>query len=240
MAHAPEMPVRIRRFYKAAAAAAVDGGFGVMLDGRAARTPAGRPLTAPTAALAHLICTEWGAQGDQVVLAGMHATRLAHTAIDGVADRRGETVGEFVRYAGADLLCYFAEAPASLIKRQTEVWGPLLVWARDDLGLPFVRTAGIAHRLQSPEVLAGVTALAESTTPFDLAGLAFGASLFGSAILVLALRAGRIDAQNAVAAARLDETFQAERWGVDDESAAHAARMANETTMLAAWFRALG
>ena len=36
------------------------------------------------------------------------------------------------------------------------------------------------------------------------------------------------------------ETFQAERWGVDDEAAARTRALRAETLMLDAWFRALG
>lgn len=239
MAHPPEMPVRIRRFYKNVEVARAGGGFTIQLDGRVARTPAGRPLAMPTHALADLIRAEWAHQGNEIALAAMPATRLAQTALDGVADRHAETVREFARFAETDLLCYFAEAPTSLVRREDAVWTPLLAWAREDLGLAFVRTSGIAHRLQPPEVLTSVTALAAAAGPFDLAGLAFGGGLFGSAIVVLALRAGRIDAQGALAAARLDEMFQEEHWGVDDEAAQHAARMARETAMLEHWFRAL-
>ena len=239
MAHPPEMTVRMRRFYKNVAVAAANGGFTIRLDGRVARTPAGRPLAMPTHALADLIRAEWEEQGEEIVLAAMPATRLAQTALDGVADRRAETVREFARFAETDLLCYFAESPASLVRREEAIWGPLLLWARDDLGLAFVRTAGVSHRLQSPEVLAGVAALAAAAGPFDLAAIAFGAALFGSAIVVLALRAGRIDARGALAAACLDEAFQEEHWGIDDEAALRAVRMARETAMLEHWFRAL-
>jgi len=240
MAHSPDMPVRIRRFYKAVGVAPSSEGFTIQLDGRTARTPAGRALTLPTAALADIIRGEWAAQGEEVVLHAMAATRLVHTALDGVADRHAETVREFARFAETDLLCYFAEAPASLVRREHAAWNPLLDWARDELGLDFARTTGLTHRLQPPEVLARVVALAEAANCFELAGLAFGAALFGSAILTLALRAGRIDTRGALAAARIDETFQEEHWGVDDEAALHAARMAGETAMLEAWFRALG
>ena len=240
MAHSPDRPVRIRRFYKTVDVTSENGGFVIRLDGRTARPPAGRALALPTAALADMIRAEWAAQGDEIVLHDMPATRLAHTALDGVADRHAETVREFARFAETDLLCYFAEHPAVLVRREQETWGPLLDWARDDLGLAFVRASGVAHRLQSPEVLAKVVAHAEGVGSFELAGLAFGAARYGSAILAMALRAGRTDAVQTLAAARLDELFQEEHWGIDDEAALHAARMARETVMLEGWFRALG
>jgi chaperone required for assembly of F1-ATPase len=74
---------------------------------------------------------------------------------------------------------------------------------------------------------------------FALAGLALAAPLFGSAILALALRDGRINADEAMIAARLDEIFQEEQWGVDAEAAARADAMAVEAVMLERWFAAL-
>jgi chaperone required for assembly of F1-ATPase len=144
-----------------------------------------------------------------------------------------------VRYAGADLLCYFADGPARLIHRQENAWGPLLDWARDSHGLGFVRTAGIVHRPQPPETLARLAALLIPMDDFTLAAMAFAASLFGSAIVALALREGRIDADEAMAAARLDEIFQEEQWGVDAEAAARADAMAEDAVMLSALFAAL-
>jgi chaperone required for assembly of F1-ATPase len=75
--------------------------------------------------------------------------------------------------------------------------------------------------------------------PFATAGLAVGAALFGSTILALALRAGRVDAGEALDAALLDEAFQQAQWGVDPEAAARTAAMAAEAQVLDHWFRAL-
>ncbi|HLZ83993.1 MAG TPA: ATP12 family protein, partial [Caulobacteraceae bacterium] len=217
-----------RRFYKVVTSEleAEEKGFAVRLDGRTPRTPQGRPLVAPTRGLAELIAEEWRGQGDWIIHATMPATRLAHTAIDAVATARGPTAEGVVRYAGNDLLCYFAEGPARLVRRQEKTWGLLLDWARDAHGLVFARAAGVVHRPQPPETLARLAALLTPMDDFGLAGMAFAAALFGSAILALALRGGRINADEAMAAARLDEIFQEEQWGVDAEAAARADAMA--------------
>ena len=169
----------------------------------------------------------------------MPATRLAHTAIDGVAAVRQATVEGVVGYGGNDMLCYFAETPARLVHRQEKTWGPMLDWAWDAHGLAFTRAAGIVHHPQPLEPLARLSALLASMDDFTLTGMAFAAALFGSAILGLALRDGRIDADEAMAAARLDEIFQEEQWGVDAEAAARADAMAGEAVMLERWFAAL-
>jgi chaperone required for assembly of F1-ATPase len=230
---------RPRRFYKSAEAGPADGGFAVLLDGRAPRSPAARPLVLPTRALAALIAEEWVAQGETVAYGTMPATRLAHTALDGVPAARAETAAGFTRFAAADLILYFAEAPGSLVARQEAAWGPLVAWAERRFDLAFVRATGITHRPQPPTTLARVETLALQADDFELAALAFGAALFGSAILALALRHGRLDGPGALAAARLDEAFQEERWGVDAEAAAAAQRLAVEAVMLERWFAAL-
>lgn len=236
----PSDPLRKpRRFYKEVTVEAEGDGFGVRLDGRAPRTPEGRPLVLPTHALASLIADEWRAQGDWIAHASMPATRLAHTAIDAVAAARGPTAEGVVRYADADLLCYFAEGPARLAHRQEKTWGPLLDWARDAHGLAFTRVVGIVHRPQPPQTLVRLEALLAPADDFSLAGMAFAAALFGSAILALALREGRINADEAMACARLDEIFQEEQWGVDAEAAARADAMAVEAVMAERWFASL-
>ncbi len=228
-----------KRFYKSSQAAPLDGGFGVMLDSRAVRTPKGARLALPTEALADLIAREWDAQGDKINLAAMPATRLAFTAVDGVAAARAGTCAEIVRYAGADLLCYFAEAPRTLVARQELLWIPLLDWADRALGVRLVRVAGIRHQPQPEASLERLADIAAATDDFGLAGLAYGVGLYGSAILALAVREGEIGAEAAFDVSRLDEAFQEEQWGFDDEAAARTANRRVEAVMLGQWFKAL-
>jgi chaperone required for assembly of F1-ATPase len=228
-----------RRFYKAVDVAPAEGGFAVQLDGRTPRTPAGRPLTAPTEALARLVAEEWAAQGEHILMASMPATRLAHTAIDGVADKHAETAGEVARYAGSDLLCYFAEEPIALVERQGRAWSPLLDWARAELGLDLQPVEGIIHRAQPAASLERARELAQGVDDFSLAGLAHAAGLFGSAVLALAVQRGRLTGGEAFGLSRLDEAFQEERWGVDAEAAERTGRLAEEALMLERWFAAL-
>lgn len=228
-----------RRFYAAVTVEPVDGGFGVRLDGRGLRAPKGAALVAPTRALAEMIAEEWRGQGEHLELASMGVTRLANSALEGVAGMRRETAAQVADYAGSDLTCYFAEGPEALIAREEAAWGPLLERAERELGLTFVRAGGVVHRAQPPETLERVQRLAEGLDNFRLTGLAFGAALFGSAVLGLALLKGWLDGDEAFALSRLDEAFQEEQWGVDDEAAERTALMAGEARMLDAWFRAL-
>ena len=230
---------RPKRFWTKASAAVADDGFAVALDSRRLRSPAGQILTLPTEALAALVAGEWDVQGEQVDMASMHATRLAFTAADHAARARAGLIAEVARFAGSDLVCYFADAPRSLVEAQTRRWGALLDWAEAELGLTFVRVHGIIHAPQPPQTLAGVEALAGELADFGLAGLAYGAALFGSAVIAIALQRDQLDGEAAFDLARLDEAFQESQWGVDEEAAVRSAKMRTEALMLERWFVAL-
>ncbi len=212
----------------------------VQLDGKTPKTPRGHSLALPTELLATLVAAEWRVQGQYVELALMPATRLAHTTLDAVSVARSQTAASLERYAGSDLLCYLAEAPASLVRRQVSAWAPLLDWARDVLGLEFVQTAGVVHQPQPAATLEKVGRIALRMDDFALAGCAFAAAMTASTILAFALRLGHLDGAGALAASRIEETFQEERWGVDAEAAERTQLLLNDAVMLERWFAALG
>jgi chaperone required for assembly of F1-ATPase len=234
-----ELLLKPRRFYKVAAAAEVAGGFAVQLDGRTPKSPAKKPLILPNKALADTIAAEWEAQVEYIDNSLMPASRLAFTAIDRIAETRAEVAREVTAYAASDHLCYRAEHPTPLVERQDREWGAILDWAKAEHNLVFTPVAGIIHQPQPPATLAAVEALALTLDDFSLAGVAFASGLFGSTVLALAVRAGRLTGRKALELSRLEEAFQAERWGQDAEATARAEALAVEAEMIDRWFAAL-
>jgi len=217
----------------------MNGGFTVLLDGRGLRGPKGSPTVLPTRAVADQVAAEWAGQGQTLELAAMPVTRLANTAIEAVPQAREATAQAVSDFAASDLVCYFAEGPKGLVARQEEFWGPLLDCAEAELGLSFVRVAGIVHRPQPPETLARVKVIALELDDFALTGLSFGAALFGSAVLAIALMRGWLTGEAAFDLSRLDESWQEGQWGVDAEAAERTARLRGEAAMLERWFKGL-
>lgn len=227
-----------KRFYRMATVVPVDQGFRVDLDGRAVRTPAGRPLLLPTLALARAIAKEWLAQSDKIRPQTMPITALAATAIDRVAPRRAAVIDAVLDYGGSDLLCYRADEPAALVARQQACWQPALDWVAERWGANLRVTSGIMPVQQPPEALAALRRAVEACDPLDLTALSAAVPLCGSLVLGLALVHGRLDAEQVCAAAHLDQAFQIERWGEDDALTAALGRLRAEL-MDAATFIAL-
>ena len=162
----------------------------------------------------------------------MPLTRLSHGAIDLVAPDPTRAVGEIAAYAASDLLCYRAEKPVALAGRQASAFDPILAWAADQFGPGFETVVGVMPQPQPAETLAAVSRAAKVCDPFRLVALHAITTLTGSAILALALDAGRITPQEAWMAAHVDEDWQISQWGEDAE--AMQRRAAQEIEFLAA------
>jgi chaperone required for assembly of F1-ATPase len=208
-----------KRFYKEVSTDAADEGFRILLDGRPVRTPGKKLLAVPTQAIAERLRAEWDGQGEEIDPAKMPVTRLVNTAIDGVADNFDAVFDEIVRFSGTDLLCYRADSPAGLVDRQRDGWDPIIRWAADAKGARFILVEGVMHQEQpAPAINAFSEALSSYRHPLALACLHTVTTLTGSALLALALAEGEIDADKAWALAHLDEDWQIEHWGTDEEA----------------------
>ncbi len=194
------------------------GGFGVTLDGRPVRTPAKAALCAPSHGFAEAVAAEWSEQDDEIDLSAMPLTTLACTAIDLVTVKRVQVVQEVAAFGGHDLLCYRAETPADLAARQNAIWQPLLDWAALSLDAPLKITSGIVSIAQPPAALDSLHGAVDNLAHFELAALSCAVNAGGSLVIGLALHAGHIDTAQALAAAQLDEIYQAERWGEDSDA----------------------
>jgi chaperone required for assembly of F1-ATPase len=212
-------PAPLKRFFETATTEERDGAFVLTLDGRPARTPARNPLAVPTRSLGEALAEEWQRQGTEIDPALMPLTRLANSAIDGVASNPADVVEDVVKYVRSDLTCYRAGEPDRLVAEQRAAWDPILAWAHEALGARFVLSEGVTFVEQPETAVAALRArIAEEESPFRLSALHVMTTLTGSALIALAHVSGRLSADEAWSAAHVDETFQERVWGEDEEA----------------------
>ncbi|QRM31905.1 ATPase [Microvirga sp. VF16] len=218
-AQAGMKPTLPKRFYKDADVEERDGQFLLTLDGRTAKTPGKQTLAVPSRGLAEALAAEWQGQGDEIDPSTMPITRIVNSAIDGVTPRQAEVVDDLVRYAGSDLVYYRAGEPERLAKAQDEAWRPVLDWAKDAHGARFTLGEGVMHVTQPEEAIAAIRrAIEQNRSPFALAALHVMTTLSGSVLIALAHAAQQMDADQAWAAAHVDELYQEGVWGEDHEA----------------------
>ena len=208
------------------------GGAAILLDGRPVRTPARRALAAPTAALAEAIAAEWEAQRELIEPAAMPLTRLANTIIDGVALAPEAVAQEIAAYLGSDLVCHRATTPARLVERQAAHWDPIITFAREALGAPFVVHSGVMHTAQPADAIAAARA-GIPRQPWRLGAVHAITTLTGSALIALGVASRAIDRDAAWAAAHVDEDWNLELWGRDELALKHRAYRLAEMTAAA-------
>jgi chaperone required for assembly of F1-ATPase len=208
------------RFYREAQVEECEGGLQILLDGKPVRTPAKKPLIAPSRRLADRIAGEWAAQGDTIDPFSMPLTRLANAIIDGVATASQPVAAEVEKYLQSDLLCYRAPGPEGLLARQRRHWDPVMEWAREALGARFMLAEGVMHVRQPEEAIeaaAGAIPRGGSARElWRLGALNLVTALTGSALLALAIDAGRLTPDEAWTAAHVDEDWNMDQWGHDE------------------------
>ena len=209
----------MKRFYKETSvdAAGEGGGHRVLLDGRPMRTPAKAVLLLPTVDLAEAIAAEWRAvpEATEINVAHLPMTRLAATGLDRVPGQRERVIDDTAKYAASDMLCYRATEPTSLVERQHRQWQPLLDWAAARYGAQLIVVDGLSYAEQPAEALQALRAAVATHGEMGLSALYNLTHIAGSLVLALAVAEGWLAADDAFAAAQLDELYQVERWGAD-------------------------
>ena len=224
---ATRVPQR-KRFYTSAGVGEADGGFTVTLDGKPIRTPSGRQVVAPTGGIAEQIAAEWNAQGETIDPLTMPLTRFANSVAE-VGDRVDAVAEDVANYLGTDLLFYRAGNPEALVAKEAAHWDPVVFWAANELDAHFILAEGIVHVAQPEPAIKAARAVFPSD-PWSVAALHVVTTLTGSALLALALTHGVRDADQVWAAAHVDEDWNIEKWGIDEEVAARrAARLVDFT-----------
>ena len=220
-----------KRFYSQADVAEDGDGFTVELDGRPLKTPGKQLLRVPSRGIAGLIAQEWNDVKDEIDPMLMPVTRLANVASESLPDRREDLIRDIRQFAGTDLLSYRAPDPSDYIARQSKAWDPWLRWAKDR-GVDLRTTNAVMAIDQPDDSLDKVAERAAAHSDFALTLLAHLTAVYGSAVLALAVMARDLPPGEAFDLSRLDETYRAEIWGLDEEDAAQRDALRRETVTL--------
>lgn len=206
------------RNWTRAEVSASDGRYSVLLDGREHRTPGGRAIGFPTRMLADAVAGELNrVRGEFDWNALPFALRSARAA-DLLPGPRAEMAERLSGYADSDLLCYRASEPPELAERQAKAWDPMLEWAAREFGAPLSRGIGVVPVPQPRESVERLRSAVSAMGPFTLTALNEMATLAGSLVLGLCALGKAAPAGDLWRMSRIDEDWQRERWGSDEEA----------------------
>ncbi len=217
----------MKRFYDTVGTRALDsGGWQVTLDGRGLKTVKGTAQVVPARGLADTLAAEWDAQGENLNPSSFPARDMVDYAIDVVGLNPALVADKVLTYGDTDTLLYRADPDEPLFVRQQEVWEPIVADFERREGVELKRVSGIVHHPQSDAAMAQLRERLTAHNPFALAGIELMTSL--SASLVIGLSASEaeqeLDAIELWQAASLEEEWQADQWGRDQEAEERSAK----------------
>jgi len=230
---------KMRKFYSEVSVEEAEDGWCFLLDGKEVKSPAKRGLRLTNEALAQAIAAEWDAQGEEVELEKMPFTRMSFGAMDITDDEVTNLQVHIAGYGETDLLCYRVSADEDdvLAKRQHAAWNPWLSWAEQSCDLSFEVTEGIMPITQSDAALDGVRTRVAMLSGWELVPMGILTGQLGSYILAEAVRENALDIDQAIAASFIDDDYQAEKWGIDEEAAIKQKNAALEIRQAAAFLK---
>ena len=200
----------MKRFYKTVTTQATDGGFLIMLDGRAVKTSLKAELLASNENMANALMLEWAGQEEEIVPASMPLTQILSTKIDRVAKERETMQDILFKYLDTDLLCYRTDHPPELQKAQEDAWDGYLEWFEGEFGVKLETTHGLSALSQPKDAHDKVQETVKALDHDHFTVLQLIASTCGSLVLSLAALNGKTSAEQIFAAMRVEEKFKAE------------------------------
>ena len=192
--------------------------FQIMLDERILQTPLKRELVLPNLNLTQEIVKEWDQDLKNINTESMIFYSLISTSLDKVIDNRNLYIGDILSYIDTDLICYRAENPKELVELQKHKWDPIIVLIEKYIGTDVQVFKGVSPKKQHAIVHDRLNNLINQFDIFEISALHRITNITGSIFLSLCVLKKDISKNEVFELSFLDELWQAENWGFDEET----------------------
>lgn len=147
-------------------------------------------------------------------------------AVKEIKDNRCKMQQQLLDFASTDLLFFFSDKP-ELLLQQKKRWQPVLEWAEAFLNIKL----NVTQSLNVPEndnLIKKLPDVFNSLSDKDFCCW-YAASLnLRSVLLGLAMIKGLVDAKKAAELSAIEELWQNEQWGIDEQALAARQKKADE------------
>lgn len=163
-------------------------------------------------------------------------THYLDEAVKDVKLHREEIINRLVQFSETDLLLFWG-TDKELISRQEEVWSPIIRWANEAIQAEFKHTKTLDVPEEAKTSAYRLKVFLDSLSDKELAAFYSAALNMKSVLLAMAMIKGRINAEEAFQAAFLDELWQNEKWGSDEEAVKRRTVIRNELSDIEAFLK---
>lgn len=135
-----------------------------------------------------------------------------------VAEHREEIIERMVNFSLTDTLLFRNPDAAELIEEERKIWDPIVCWARESIETEFKTSESLEVPLENNASLPHLQVFLESLSDKELAAFYEVSKITKSVLLAAALVKKQVCAEDAFKAAFLEEIWQADKWGHDEEA----------------------
>ena len=192
--------------------------FQVRLDKKILKTPMKKDLRFLNYQIASETSKEWDIEGTIINIDGMIFYGLVSTAIDKISKNRNLFINQILSFIDTDLICYRADAPNELVQLQNKKWDPIISIIEKYTGFRLETFTGIMPSKQKKVVHIKVKQLVNQFSDLEISALHRITNVTGSIFLSLCILKGDLDKNHAFEFSFLDELWQAENWGNEEEA----------------------
>ena len=144
-----------------------------------------------------------------------------------IPEQRSLILDKLVEFSLTDMMLFWGQNK-ELVAQQEKIWGPLLQWVEQEFDTKLKTTQNLDVPEQDQKLVYRLNFELQKLSDRQLVAFYAMALRTRSVLLALAFVKGKINAQEAFQAAALEEIWQAEKWGKDEEAESRRQTMRQE------------
>mgnify|MGYP002049815185 FL=1 len=192
--------------------------YEILLDENVLKTPMKKKLTIQNSKIAEEIYKEWNQDKNILDTDAMIFYGIISTSIDKFNNNRILYVNEILNFIDTDLICYRAEEPNDLVQWQSKNWDPILLKIEKYINNKVDVFKGIMPSKQKKGIKLKIIKFLTKFSDLEIIVLHRITNITGSVFLSLCILNNDLIKEKAFELSYLDELWQAENWGYEEEA----------------------
>ena len=206
--------------------------FYILLDNTKLKTPLKNELILSNHLIAKEVLKEWDQSSDIINTDDLVFYGLLSTAIDKVREEKNSYINDIINFIDTDLICYRADSPIDLVSHQNKHWDPIILLIEKYINTNVSVFKGVMPSQQSSKVHHRFKNLIVELSDVQISVLHRITNLVGSVFLSLCILKKDLTKKQAFELSFLDELWQAENWGYEEDASAKRKKVRTELNRL--------
>ena len=182
--------------------------------------------------MAKEVLKEWDQSSDIINTDDLVFYGLLSTAIDRVREEKNSYINDIINFIDTDLICYRADNPIDLVSFQNKHWDPVIMLIEKYINNNVSVFKGVMPSQQNSKVHHKIKNLVVELNDVQISVLHRITNLIGSVFLALCILKKDLSNKQAFELSFLDELWQAENWGYEEDASAKRKKIRTELNRL--------